>query len=116
MEMSDFLKVVGGKVRLRRKALGISQEKLAELANLHPTYISEIERGKVSASIYSFYQLAKVLETDFADLMNLPVNDVDIAFEKELSELLAAIRQTGKKQQKLFLLAAKGILSGIDSI
>lgn len=114
--MSDFLKVVGGKVRLRRKALGISQEKLAELANLHPTYISEIERGKVSASMYSFYQLAIVLETDFAELMNLPANDVDIALEKELSELLAAIRQASKKQQKLFLLAAKGILSGIDSI
>lgn len=116
MEMSDFLIIVGGKVRAKRKAKGFSQEKLAELANLHPTYISEIERGKVSASFYSFYNLAKVLDIDFAELLNLPAQKVDLALENELTELLSAIRQLDRKKRKIFLLAMKGILSGIESI
>lgn len=116
METSNFLILVGGKVRAKRKAKGISQEKLAELANLHPTYVSEIERGKVSASLFSFYQLARVLDIDFAELLNLPAQEVDLALENELSELLIAIRKMDKKKRKLFLLAVKGILSGIDTI
>lgn len=116
MEMSEFLIVIGGKVRAKRKEQGISQEKLAELANLHPTYISEIERGKVNASAFTFYQLAHALKIEFADLLNLPAENVDRSLENELAEIIGRIRRMDKKTQKTFLLAMKGILSGLESI
>ena len=48
---------------------GISQEKLAELAGLHRTYVSSVERGKRNISIENIERLAKALETTMASLM-----------------------------------------------
>jgi transcriptional regulator with XRE-family HTH domain len=116
METGEFLRIIGQELRAKRKAQGISQERLAELANLHPTYISEIERGKVNASIFTFYQLAGALKIEFADLLNLPTESVDRVLENELAELIGKIRQMDKKKQKMFLQAMKGMLNGMDSI
>ena len=35
--MSDLAKIVGQRIRSYRTQLGLSQEKLAELSNYHPT-------------------------------------------------------------------------------
>ena len=35
---------LAGNLRVTRKALGISQEKLADLAGLHRTYVGSVER------------------------------------------------------------------------
>ena len=40
----------GERVRRERERLGVSQEKLGELAGLHRTYIGHIERGDVEAA------------------------------------------------------------------
>jgi transcriptional regulator with XRE-family HTH domain len=48
-------------VRQRRKLLGISQERFAELADLHRTYVSQIERGKKSPSLRALFNIAKAL-------------------------------------------------------
>lgn len=116
MDQSEFLTVIGKTVRAKRKSLGISQEKLAELADLHPTYISNIEQGKVNASIFTFYQLVNALHIEFADLLNLPSKNVDRALEGELVEIVGQIRQMDKKKRKIFMLAVRGILAGIESI
>ncbi|MFV1951069.1 MAG: helix-turn-helix domain-containing protein [Nitrospinota bacterium] len=49
--------ILGEKIRAIRKAKKISQETLAELSGLHPTYISDIERGKVNASVHTLQRL-----------------------------------------------------------
>ena len=36
----------GASVRSRRESLGFSQEKLADLCNLHRTYVGSVERGE----------------------------------------------------------------------
>ena len=41
----------GRVVRQERERLGLSQEKFAEQANIHRTYISSIELGKVGVGI-----------------------------------------------------------------
>jgi len=38
-------KEIGANVRSFRKKAGLSQEKLGEKADLHPVYISQVERG-----------------------------------------------------------------------
>ena len=48
-------------MRKHRKALGISQEKLAELADLHRTYISDVERCQKNISIDSMAKVARGL-------------------------------------------------------
>lgn len=51
----------GQAVRDRRKELGLSQEELGERADLHRTYVSQVERGLKSPSLTSVEHLAKVL-------------------------------------------------------
>jgi len=54
-------KAFGRALRKRRTKKNLSQEKLAELADLHPTYISMLERGTKGPSLETVFALAKAL-------------------------------------------------------
>ncbi len=64
----DIKKQFGSRVRTLRKARSLSQEELAELSGLHPTYISGIECGKRNVSLENIRSLAKGLGISLADL------------------------------------------------
>ena len=51
--MSDIAKIIGQRIRNYRTQKGLSQEKLAELAGCHPTYIGQLERGEKNATLES---------------------------------------------------------------
>jgi len=69
MEKNEPLLIAfGRKVRERREANRISQEKLAEAAELDRTYISDIERGVRNISIINIYRIARALGVSVADL------------------------------------------------
>ena len=63
-----LLSALGRNVRKRREASGLTQEKLAELASLDPTYISGIERGVRNPGIKNVARLAKALGISTAEL------------------------------------------------
>ena len=46
----------------------LSQEKLAELANISTKHLTKIENEKVTPSVYMVYKLAKVLDTTIDNL------------------------------------------------
>jgi transcriptional regulator with XRE-family HTH domain len=52
---------LGGTLRRRRLLLGLSQEGLAERADLHWTYIGGIERGERNVSLLNIVKLARAL-------------------------------------------------------
>lgn len=60
-EDEEILQGFGDKVRFYRKQSGVSQEKLAELAGLHRTYIGSIERGEQNVSLKNIYKVARAL-------------------------------------------------------
>jgi transcriptional regulator with XRE-family HTH domain len=63
-------KVLGERIRLLRKSAHLSQEKLAEKADLHPNYIGEIERGEKAVSIDTLLKLAAALRVRVRDLVD----------------------------------------------
>lgn len=67
--MSDVMMRFGSHLRQVRKKQGISQEKLAEMAGLHRTYVSSIERGERNVSLINIERLAQALSTTMASLM-----------------------------------------------
>jgi CheY-like chemotaxis protein len=67
-ETSDVKKVFGTSVKAWRGRLGISQEELAERADLHRTYISDVERGARNLSLASISKLAQALDISVATL------------------------------------------------
>ena len=54
---------LGRSVRRRRKALGLSQEELAEIADLRWTYIGGIERGERNVGLLNIVKVARALGT-----------------------------------------------------
>jgi transcriptional regulator with XRE-family HTH domain len=62
--MKDLAIQFGAKLRDKRKALGISQDKMALLAEIDRSYAGRIERGEVNITLEKAYQLAEVLGCD----------------------------------------------------
>lgn len=60
--MNDFIKLFGERVKYYRKKQKLSQEKLSELCELHPTYIGQIERGEKKASLETIMRICKGLQ------------------------------------------------------
>ncbi len=60
-------------VKLRRKELGLSQEELADMAEIDRTYASQIERGVANPSLEVLYRVARSLEIDLPVLMTVSV-------------------------------------------
>lgn len=60
----NIIEVFSSNVRFYRMKLKLSQEALAEKANLHRTYISDIERGQRNVSLENIYNIAVALEIE----------------------------------------------------
>ena len=67
--LSDVQLSFGKKLRLIRQKQGVSQEKLAELAGLHRTYVSSVERGERNISLINIAKLAQSLGVPMGKLM-----------------------------------------------
>ena len=52
---------IGNKIRALREQKGYSQEKLAEISELHRTYIGSVERCERNVSIEAMEKIAKAL-------------------------------------------------------
>ena len=59
-------------VRKVRIAKGLSQEDLAELANLHRNYVGGVERGERNISVDNMEKIAKALATTIPKLLQEP--------------------------------------------
>lgn len=63
------LKILGDAIRKCRDRVGMSQETLAEKADLHPVYIGKIERGEQWVSLHALLRVAKALGVRVRDLV-----------------------------------------------
>jgi len=59
----------GKRVRDFRKYKKLSQQELADLADMHRTYISMIERAEKNISLYGIKRLADALEMKVTELI-----------------------------------------------
>ena len=66
----NVLEIFGNKVREERLKQNLSQEKLAELAGVHRTYIGMIERAEKNITLLNIEKIAKALDLEIKDLFN----------------------------------------------
>ena len=57
---------VGSRIRLRRKILGVSQERLADALGLTFQQVQKYERGANRVSASKLYEIAATLQTQIA--------------------------------------------------
>ena len=60
----NIIKIFGNNVKRYRLKMGLSQEKFAELCNLHRTYISDIECFQQNVSLESVQKIAEAIQIE----------------------------------------------------
>lgn len=112
-KMNTIAKTVGERIRSRRLSLGYSQEKTAEIAGLHPTYIGQLERGEKNATVESLEKVCSALQypmdqlfqnmvsgshvENFADKCYFLLSKQSPADQEQLYQLLLLLLQYKKK-------------------
>lgn len=70
MRKTDARSLFGKKLRELRLKRALSQEKLAEMADLHRNYVGMLERGQQSPSLDAIVKLAHALKVKPAVLID----------------------------------------------
>lgn len=68
MSKEPILLLFGQNVQKYRKERNLSQEKLAELAGVHRTYIGMIERAEKNITLCNIEKIAKALNIEIKEL------------------------------------------------
>lgn len=74
----DLLLAFGQTVRRIRLSMDISQEKFADMCDLHRTYISDIELGKRNVSLENIGKMASALDINISELFQEVERDAGV--------------------------------------
>lgn len=69
MGNENILEFFGNNLQKIRKGKHISQEKLAEMAGVHRTYVGMIERAEKNITLRNMERLAKALDVHITELL-----------------------------------------------
>ncbi len=69
-EFVTLARDLGDRIRKLRKAKGLTQEGLAELSDLHRTYVGGLERGERNPSLFILFRLARALGVTVGELLS----------------------------------------------
>ena len=94
------LKPIGTRIQEIRKAKKLTQEQLAEMVDLSPSYISAVERGAKTPKPETLIELANTLGASADDLLGDVVN---ASIKSSASELSERIENLPKERQRVIL-------------
>ena len=81
-------KAIGKRIKIARINADLTQERLAELAGVSPTHLSNIETGTTKVSTSMLVNIANILQLSVDDLLCDSVVKAKVQFEREIAELL----------------------------
>ena len=70
MDNLGIIKKLGFKIRVERQKRKMSQERLAELADLNRNFIGMVERGETHITVKNLESISKAFEMDIKELFN----------------------------------------------
>jgi|SRR5579884_661097 transcriptional regulator with XRE-family HTH domain len=96
--MAGLSRKLGCRIKEIRRARGLTQERLAEQADLSPRYLSRLEVGQQSPSIEMLTRLARALNVEMWELFDFG----HVGTMKELQETLSKlIRELDEEKLRL---------------
>jgi transcriptional regulator with XRE-family HTH domain len=103
-DLMKLVKVFTERLRARRKALGLTQEQLAERSGFSTNYIARLEIGSSIPSLSTLNRLSKALRIEIQDLLAnelQPTDSDDICAsllssldDREIEYVLSQLRNT----------------------
>ncbi len=104
-------KEVGKRIRTERQKQNLTQEKLAEMANISDSFMGHIERGGRTLSIETLAKLANVLNLSIEYIVCGEFN-----YQPDMlpSEILDALNRMSNNQRKVFLNMMKTLAAHQD--
>lgn len=98
-KQESLIKTLGTNIAVRRKALGMSQEVLAEKIGITQQALARMEQGKISPKLTRLAELAGALQCTVAELVTAQDGDT-----LEVSRrLLAALQRVPAHKQEAFI-------------
>lgn len=70
-KICEINRKIGIRIRVARLDKKISQEKLAEFADLNKNTVGSIERGEISPTIETLYKISEALDIELHDLVDV---------------------------------------------
>ena len=81
-------KAIGKRIKIARINAELTQEKLADLVDLSPSHMSNIETGTTKVSLVSIVKIANALSVTVDDLLCDNLQHCRVQFEKDIQQLL----------------------------
>ncbi len=111
MRMEVDYKDIGARVRAVRKRLGMTQERLAELADISIPHMSHIETGSTKVSLPTLIMLANAMDVSLDELVCSSIRESRQVYQQELAELFDACDSV---QLRIILDVAKATKESLD--
>ncbi len=99
--MSNIAKIIGQRLRNCRTEKNLSQEMVAELSGLHPTYIGQLERGEKNCTLESLWKVTKALKIPLSKIFE-KIDAVDTADSIPLKCYEFIATKTPAEQEQLY--------------
>lgn len=115
--MRKILVTVGKNIRGRRKEKGLTQEALAEKADINPKFLGKVERAETNVSLLTLSKICDSLGISLCELLAFTSMDKEILkFEGLSSEIWQSIKQKDERLIQLSIRVFKEILKGIETL
>lgn len=98
-KQESLIKILGTNIAVRRKALGMSQEILAEKIGITQQALARMEQGKIAPKLTRLPELAGALQCTAAELVTAQECDTLEASRR----LLAALEKVPAHKQEAFI-------------
>ena len=98
--MNIDYKLIGSRIKQKRKSKGFTQEVLAEKLDVTIGYVSQVERGITKISLDLLGEISSVLDCDVASLISESAVHANCYLE---SELVDEFRKLDDKKRKYIL-------------
>lgn len=101
--MNDLVRVIGERIKYFRLNKGYTQEKLAEIANIHSAYIGGVERAERNISLGTLNKITQALEIEAKDLFK-PISETEQIINKDVLLTTHMNLLSSRSQEELILI------------
>lgn len=89
--------LIGQRIKAKRKAVGLTQEKLSEELSVTVGYISQIESGKVKVNLEMLGKIASIINCDVGYLVSGTVSEQSTYLNSEIQKRFDRMNSDNKR-------------------